>query len=63
MRKLIAFSMLCLFSLLLKNEKGNCESNCQISCSKKANPVLKTEAATDTEKISIKPYDGFFFKI
>ena len=63
MRKLIAFSTLCLFCLLLKHEKGNCESSCQISCAKEVKPVLKNESTTDIEKASLKPYDGFFYKL
>ena len=63
MRKLIAFTMLCFSSLLLKNEKGSCEANCQLSCAKKAKHILKTEANTDTEIVGMKRYDGFFFKI
>ena len=63
MRKLIAFIMLSLFSLLFKNEKGSCESNCQISCPKKSKSFLKTDVNTERGKNTIKPYDGFFIKI
>jgi hypothetical protein len=63
MRKLIAFTLLCFSSLLLKNEKGSCEVNCQLSCAKKTKSVLKTEANTDSEAIGMKRFDGFFFKI
>ena len=79
MKKLIAFTMVFFFTLLLKNEEGNCKSNSQVC--HKTKPVTKTKTATkprpvtntkpvtntaphvDTEYIGMKPYDGFFFKI
>ena len=70
MRKIIAFTTLCIFSLLLKNESAVCKSNCQLSCQEaikhSINKILKqpsyTELNTDSDK-GLKPYDGFFFKI
>ena len=70
MRKLIAFTTLGIFSLLLKNESAVCKSNCQLSCKEAVrhsiNKILKqpsyTELNNDTDK-GLKQYDGFFFKI
>ena len=72
MRKIIAFTTLCFFSLFLKNEKAICKSNCQLPCkeaikhSTNKGGTLKqpsyTELNTDSDK-GLKQYDGFFFKI
>ena len=69
MRKLIAFTTLCFFSLLLKNESAVCKSNCQLSCKEaikhSVDKTIKqpyTELNNDTDR-GLKQYDGFFFKI
>ena len=63
MKKIIAFAILCLFSLL-KNEKANCKSNCELSCKKTVkHSSLNTDNDTDANYNSPKQYDGFFFKI
>ena len=71
MRKIIAFTTLCFFSLFLKNERAICKSNCQLPCKEAIkhstnNGAVKqpsyTELNTDSDK-GLKPYDGFFFKI
>jgi hypothetical protein len=65
MRKLIAFTMLCVFSLLLKNEKAISKSTCKtlvkstISHCRLSNP----EAGTESLSGSLQPYDGFFKKL
>ena len=72
MRKIIAITMLCFFSLFIKNEKAICKSNCKTniksSCSKcdktVAQPTLNAEANADaSHHDEAKQYDGFFFKI
>ena len=79
MKKLIPFTMLFFFALVLKNEDGSCKSNSQVCPKSKAvtktktvtkpKPVTKTKPATntapqvDTDYLGFKPYDGFFFKI
>ena len=68
MRKIFAITMLCVFSLFLKNEKAICKSNCKTnsesSCNTTVNhPVLNADANTDAPKNELKQYDGFFFKI
>ena len=64
MRKIIAFTTLCIFSLLLKNESEVFKSNCQLSCKEamKHSTNKGAELNTDSDK-GLKPYDGFFFKI
>jgi hypothetical protein len=60
MRKIIAFISISLLSLLLKNENGNCRSNCEAL---KGVIIIQPDLNIDPVYNSIKPYDGFFFKI
>ena len=71
MRKLIAFTLLCFFSLLLKNEKAICKSNCRLSCKEvikhsSYKEVIKhpsyRDLSGDADK-ELKQYDGFFLKL
>ena len=61
MRKIIAITSLCFFSVLFKNEKAICKSNCQQSC----NTIPKhLSLQSDADKANdLKPYDGFFIKL
>ena len=67
MRKLIAFSMVFFFSLLLKNEKAICKSNCQATVKNKiSQKLLNTSSGADAPAEAantLKPYDGFFLKL
>ena len=63
MKKIIAFAILSLFSLL-KNEKANCKSNCELSCKTAVKHTsINIDANTDSHYNEPKQYDGFFFKI
>ncbi|MDB5199415.1 MAG: hypothetical protein JWO92_1378 [Chitinophagaceae bacterium] len=63
MKKLIAFTLLCFFSLLLKNEKAICKSNCQVSFKTIIQHPLNNNMDSDGIDDELKQYDGFFFKI
>lgn len=71
MRKIFAITLLCFFSLFLKNEKAICKANCKTtsesSCNKcdktEDHSTLNAEANVDAHRTDAKQYDGFFFKI
>ena len=55
MKKLIAFTMVFFFTLLLKNEEGNCKSNSQVCPKTKAVPKTKTVVAKPKPVTKPKP--------
>ena len=68
MRKIIAFTSICFLSLLLKNETGNCKTNCEVSKKviiKRSDLNADLNADFNNEPVynSLTPYDGFFLKI
>lgn len=67
MRKLIAFTLLSFFCLLLNNEKAISKSNCDVAIKATIahHPVISTDTDMDTEALSgsLHQYDGFFKKL
>jgi len=75
MRKMIAFFIICFSSLLLIHGSANSKSSCYPGCKLPVKKVaVKTKKAdkrnsqkadihVDQSNTSLKPYDGFFFKI
>jgi len=64
MRKIIAYTSICLISLLFKNENGNCRSNCEVLKGVIIiQPDLNTDIDIEPVYNTLKPYNGFFFKI
>jgi hypothetical protein len=62
MRKIIAFTTLCFFSLLLTNEKAVSKSNCDVIIKERTahHPVINTDADEEPVYNSLQRYDGFF---
>ena len=63
MRKIIAFTILCFFSLLIKNEKAISKSLCQSHCEAATKQPLYDSGVYTGNDNEPKQYDGFFFKI
>ena len=65
MRKIIAFTMVCFLSLMLKNEKAICKSNCDVVNKARIahSPVINEGVESEPGFNSLQPYDGFFKKL
>lgn len=63
MRKIFAFILICVFSLLLKNEKAISNSNCATLSKKAIHPSTTGTEVIETATTGFKPYDGFFIKL
>lgn len=64
MRKIIAFISISLLSLLLKNENGNCRSNCEaLKGVIIIQPDLNTDIDIEPVYNTLNPFNVFFFKI
>jgi hypothetical protein len=64
MRKIIAVTFFCFFSIFFKNEKAICKSFCNTACKMKGKQLLYDGGVyKDGNDNSPKQFDGFFFKI
>lgn len=65
MRKLIAFTTLCVLSLLGKNENAICKSHCNVIIKDRIvhSAVISPDAEPEPAPDTLIPFDVFFFKI